>query len=64
MQFGIKTIILDDFMSFLAQNSLKMTKSEAFSSIGFLEEQNVEMGQNVSLLAEQGTPYQLVEVDR
>lgn len=41
-----------------------MKKSEAFSSIGFLEEQNVEMGQNVSLLAEQGTPYQLVEVDR
>ena len=46
------------------KNSLKMTKSEAFSSIGFLEEQNVEMGQNASLLAAQGTPYQLVEGDR
>ena len=48
----------------MAKNSLKMTKSEAFSSIGFLEGQNIEMGQNASLLAAQGTPYQLVEGDR
>ena len=48
----------------MAKNNLKMKKSEAFSSIGFLEGQNVEMGQSASLLAEQGTPYQLVEVDR
>jgi|GEM_PF-5482658 len=41
-----------------------MIKDEGYSSIGFLEEQNVEMGQNASLLAAQGTPYQLVEVDR
>ena len=48
----------------MAKKSLKMMKSEAFSSIGFLEGQNAEMGQSASLLAAQGTPYQLVEVDR
>ena len=41
-----------------------MMNIEAFISIGFLEEQNVEMGQNASLLAAQETPYQLVVVDR
>ena len=41
-----------------------MIKNEAFSSVEFFEEQNVEMGQAASLLAEQGTPYQLVEVDK
>ena len=50
--------------SFMTQNSFEMMKNDDFSSIGFLEGQNVEMGQNASLLAEQETPYQLVEVDR
>ena len=48
----------------MTQNSFEMMKNDDFSSIGFLEGQNVEMGQNASLLAAQGTPYQLVEVDR
>ena len=48
----------------MTQNSFEMMKNDDFSSIGFLEEQNVEMGQNASLLAAQETPYQLVVVDR